>query len=204
MVVRPPKELMKKVRSVTIYPPTHIHILIQQHFKTCNKNNIYYEKLYPPSLYLRIPRWIRWFIFLQQLTFGSATREAMYLDGVGPNSSVDCFGFVTVQMTFNGLGLGVEGKKVVHPKRGGSRSLGGVLREPDLVWKEIFQENWVEWCLLVMLFFWFCLEREAYVGHQCVFCCMSVCFDVGYVCWIVEPLLIWKLVPARWSTPLSV
>ncbi|CAJ1373238.1 unnamed protein product [Effrenium voratum] len=28
--------------------------------------------------------------------------QAMYLDGVGPNSSVDCFGFVTVQMTFNG------------------------------------------------------------------------------------------------------
>ena len=28
----------------------------------------------------------------------------MYLDGVGPNSSVDCFGFVTVQMTFNGWG----------------------------------------------------------------------------------------------------
>ena len=26
----------------------------------------------------------------------------MYLDGVGPNSSIDCFGFVTVQMTFNG------------------------------------------------------------------------------------------------------
>lgn len=30
----------------------------------------------------------------------------MYLDGVGPNSSVDCFGFVTVQMTFNGAPVG--------------------------------------------------------------------------------------------------
>ena len=65
----------------------------------------------------------------------------MYLDGVGPNSSVDCFGFVTVQMTFNGLGLGFDGKKVVTPNGGGSRSLGGVLREPDFVWKEIFQES---------------------------------------------------------------
>lgn len=31
--------------------------------------------------------------------------KAMYLDGVGPNSSVDCFGFVTVQMTFNGRNM---------------------------------------------------------------------------------------------------
>ena len=31
--------------------------------------------------------------------------QAMYLDGVGPNSSVDCFGFVTVQMTFNGRNM---------------------------------------------------------------------------------------------------
>ncbi|CAK9051743.1 Uncharacterized protein SCF082_LOCUS28375 [Durusdinium trenchii] len=31
--------------------------------------------------------------------------KAMYLEGVAPNSSVDCFGFVTVQMTFNGRNM---------------------------------------------------------------------------------------------------
>lgn len=39
-------------------------------------------------------------------TFSS---QAMYLEGVAPNSSVDCFGFVTVQMTFNGLMAGSDG-----------------------------------------------------------------------------------------------
>ena len=185
IVVRP---VMKKARSVTIYPPpiytSSFNITKPATRKTYIMNNL----LTPfPLLYVHLC-WIRWFLFFNN-TLGSASREAMYLDGVGPNSSVDCFGFVTVQMTFNGLGLGVSGRNS-SPKRGGSRSLGGVLREADFVWREIFQESWV--MPFSDVIFLFCLEREAYVGHQCVFCCMSVCFDVGYLCWIVEPLLIWN------------
>ena len=47
----------------------------------------------------------------------------MYLDGVGPNSSIDCFGFVTVQMTFNGaFGWKSPGEGLGKKERGTGRS----------------------------------------------------------------------------------
>ena len=125
----------------------------------------------------------------------------MYLDGVGPNSSVDCFGFVTVQMTFNGLGLGVSGREVVTQTGGVPEAWEGFWGKQILFGKRFSKESWVEWwCLLVSLFL-FCLEREAYLGHQCVCVLLYVCV---FWCWILvlncRTTFELKLVPARWST----